>query len=175
MGFNFRVSKGEITVLLKTKHIIKKGGLYFPRKTFEACRYTCIYISIFQSVSQSCFSPGIYKHFTYQIDILVIETLPPEYQFDVVLSGSVRNDIYLTLEKAEFDRGRKKAEKNVEVVVTTLDSNGKEIPVSLFKDIYRIQVSPKQYLFIKASFLLIYQFKKLFVLKIAKNNEKECF
>jgi len=47
-----------------------------------------------------------------------------------VFVGAIRNDIYLTLVSAEFDRGRKKSEKNVEVQVSVFDSRGNLIPVS---------------------------------------------
>ncbi|XP_067684001.1 dedicator of cytokinesis protein 3-like isoform X3 [Haliotis asinina] len=47
---------------------------------------------------------------------------------DTINPGEVRNDLYLTLVNSEFDRGSKKAAKNVEVTVTVYDSNGDLIP-----------------------------------------------
>ncbi|XP_048252817.1 dedicator of cytokinesis protein 3-like isoform X2 [Haliotis rufescens] len=47
---------------------------------------------------------------------------------DSINPGEVRNDLYLTLVNSEFDRGSKKAAKNVEVTVTVFDSNGDMIP-----------------------------------------------
>ncbi|XP_046548720.1 dedicator of cytokinesis protein 3-like isoform X2 [Haliotis rubra] len=47
---------------------------------------------------------------------------------DSINPGEVRNDLYLTLVNSEFDRGSKKAAKNVEVTVTVYDSNGDLIP-----------------------------------------------
>jgi hypothetical protein len=37
----------------------------------------------------------------------------------------------VTIQSAEFDRGNKKAQKNVEVNVTVFDAEGNKIPVSL--------------------------------------------
>ncbi|KAJ8302317.1 hypothetical protein KUTeg_021304 [Tegillarca granosa] len=39
----------------------------------------------------------------------------------------VRNDLYVTLDCADFERGGKKAQKNVEVVVKVFDKNGSQI------------------------------------------------
>ncbi|XP_060079192.1 dedicator of cytokinesis protein 4-like [Ylistrum balloti] len=56
-------------------------------------------------------------------------TVIPKLSFtDLIINpGQLRNDIYLTLVSGEYDRGKKKSEKNVEIVVTALDSNGVEI------------------------------------------------
>ncbi|KAK6177339.1 hypothetical protein SNE40_015458 [Patella caerulea] len=47
---------------------------------------------------------------------------------DVVNPGEVRNDLYITICSAEFERGSKKAAKNVEVDVTVYDEGGHIIP-----------------------------------------------
>lgn len=44
-------------------------------------------------------------------------------------AGEVRNDVYLELREGDFDRDGKKAQKNVEVKVTVLDKEGRNIPV----------------------------------------------
>ncbi|KDR16623.1 Dedicator of cytokinesis protein 3, partial [Zootermopsis nevadensis] len=44
---------------------------------------------------------------------------------DVIMPGDVRNDLYLTLEKGEFERGGKSTGKNIEVTILVLDSEGK--------------------------------------------------
>lgn len=49
--------------------------------------------------------------------------------FCLILSGEVRNDLYVTLKCADLDRGNKKSQKNVEVKVTVLNEAGKLIPV----------------------------------------------
>ncbi|XP_069142265.1 dedicator of cytokinesis protein 4-like [Argopecten irradians] len=56
-------------------------------------------------------------------------TVIPKLSFtDLIINpGQLRNDIYLTLVSGEYERGRKKSEKNVEIVVTALTSNGEEI------------------------------------------------
>ncbi|ESO90447.1 hypothetical protein LOTGIDRAFT_63886, partial [Lottia gigantea] len=46
----------------------------------------------------------------------------------VVNPGEVRNDLYLTINCAEFDRGTKKSAKNVEIDISVFDINGVIIP-----------------------------------------------
>ncbi|KAI4876095.1 hypothetical protein NFI96_024678, partial [Prochilodus magdalenae] len=46
---------------------------------------------------------------------------------EIILPGNVRNDIYVTLLQGEFDRGKKKTPKNVEVVMRVLDDEGNSI------------------------------------------------
>lgn len=41
---------------------------------------------------------------------------------DVIMPGDVRNDLYLTLERGEVERGGKSTGKNIEVTVLVLDS-----------------------------------------------------
>lgn len=43
---------------------------------------------------------------------------------DVVLPGDVRNDLFLTLDHGEFERGGKSTAKNIEVSILVCDSNG---------------------------------------------------
>ncbi|XP_041975951.1 dedicator of cytokinesis protein 4 isoform X2 [Aricia agestis] len=46
---------------------------------------------------------------------------------DVIMPGDVRNDLYLTLEKAEFERGGKSTAKNVLATVSVHDDTGQVI------------------------------------------------
>ncbi|KOB73369.1 Uncharacterized protein OBRU01_10868 [Operophtera brumata] len=46
---------------------------------------------------------------------------------DVIMPGDVRNDLYLTLEKAEFERGGKSTAKNVLATVNVHDNTGQVI------------------------------------------------
>lgn len=46
-----------------------------------------------------------------------------------VSTGYVRNDIYVTLLQGEFDRGKKKTPKNVEVMMSVLDEEGNPMEV----------------------------------------------
>ena len=46
------------------------------------------------------------------------------------LPGDTRNDIYVTLEHGQFEKGSKRAERNVEVSVEAVDNQGNIIPVS---------------------------------------------
>lgn len=41
---------------------------------------------------------------------------------DVIMPGDVRNDLYIILEKGEFERGGKSTGKNIEVAIVVLDS-----------------------------------------------------
>ncbi|XP_066902048.1 dedicator of cytokinesis protein 3 isoform X2 [Halyomorpha halys] len=43
---------------------------------------------------------------------------------DVIMPGDVRNDLYLTLERGEFERGGKSTGKNIEVTILVLDAEG---------------------------------------------------
>uniref|UniRef100_A0A8D9BP44 Dedicator of cytokinesis protein 3 n=1 Tax=Cacopsylla melanoneura TaxID=428564 RepID=A0A8D9BP44_9HEMI len=43
---------------------------------------------------------------------------------DVIMPGDVRNDLYLILERGEFEKGGKSTGKNIEVTVQVLDSDG---------------------------------------------------
>ena len=40
---------------------------------------------------------------------------------DVIMPGDVRNDLYLFLERGEFERGGKSTGKNIEVTILVLD------------------------------------------------------
>lgn len=42
---------------------------------------------------------------------------------DVIMPGDVRNDLYLLLEKGEFERGGKSTGKNIEVTILVLDAD----------------------------------------------------
>ena len=44
-------------------------------------------------------------------------------------AGLVRNDIYVTLEHGVFEKGSKRAERNVEVAIAVVNSSGQILPV----------------------------------------------
>lgn len=46
---------------------------------------------------------------------------------DVIMPGDVRNDLFFTLEKGEFERGGKSTAKNIEIKVSVLDASGNVI------------------------------------------------
>lgn len=46
-----------------------------------------------------------------------------------VVAGIVRNDFYVTLLQGEFDRGKKKTPKNVEVILSVHDDEGNPMEV----------------------------------------------
>jgi hypothetical protein len=49
--------------------------------------------------------------------------------------GDIRNDLYLTLERGEFERGGKSVQKNIEVTVYVLYADGDTLKVR--KDVAR--------------------------------------
>lgn len=50
---------------------------------------------------------------------------------DVIMPGDVRNDLYLYLDRGEFERGGKSTGKNIEVTVIVLDSEKTVLKVLL--------------------------------------------
>lgn len=50
---------------------------------------------------------------------------------DVIMPGDVRNDLYLLLEKGEFERGGKSTGKNIEVTVVILDGEKNVVRVRI--------------------------------------------
>ncbi|XP_072538135.1 dedicator of cytokinesis protein 5 isoform X2 [Salminus brasiliensis] len=69
-----------------------------------------------------------YPHFVDRSTAIVRKMGFPE----IILPGNVRNDIYVTLLQGEFDRGKKKTPKNVEVVMSVLDDEGNQIEKAIF-------------------------------------------
>uniref|UniRef100_A0A0S7ESS0 DOCK5 n=2 Tax=Poeciliopsis prolifica TaxID=188132 RepID=A0A0S7ESS0_9TELE len=51
---------------------------------------------------------------------------------EIILPGNVRNDIYVTLLQGEFDRGKKKTPKNVEVILSVHDDEGNPMQKAIF-------------------------------------------
>ncbi|XP_055305427.1 dedicator of cytokinesis protein 3 isoform X2 [Sitodiplosis mosellana] len=47
---------------------------------------------------------------------------------DIIMPGDVRNDLFLAIDRGEFERAGKSTAKNIEVLVSIIDSNGKLIP-----------------------------------------------
>ena len=50
--------------------------------------------------------------------------------------GINRNDVYITLEKGEYDKGTKTAQKNVEVAVVVVNDSGEIRQVSSVHSLY---------------------------------------
>lgn len=46
--------------------------------------------------------------------------------------GDIRNDLYLTLEKGDFERGGKSVQKNIEVTMYVLYADGEILKVSAY-------------------------------------------
>ena len=47
----------------------------------------------------------------------------------VLVSGDIRNDLYLSLERGDFERGGKSVQKNIEVTVYVLYADGEILKV----------------------------------------------
>ncbi|CAL8347289.1 unnamed protein product [Lota lota] len=69
-----------------------------------------------------------YPHFVDRATAIVGKMGFPE----IILPGNVRNDIYVTLLHGEFDRGKKKTPKNVEVIVSVHDNDGNPMEKAIF-------------------------------------------
>ncbi|XP_035022026.1 dedicator of cytokinesis protein 5 isoform X1 [Hippoglossus stenolepis] len=69
-----------------------------------------------------------YPHFVDRSTAIVRKMGFPE----IILPGIVRNDIYITLLQGEFDRGKKKTPKNVEVILTVHDDEGNPMEKAIF-------------------------------------------
>uniref|UniRef100_A0A4W6F540 Dedicator of cytokinesis 5 n=1 Tax=Lates calcarifer TaxID=8187 RepID=A0A4W6F540_LATCA len=69
-----------------------------------------------------------YPHFVDRSTAIVRKMGFPE----IILPGNVRNDIYVTLVQGEFDRGKKKTPKNVEVILTVHDDEGNPMEKAIF-------------------------------------------
>ncbi|KAG7491049.1 hypothetical protein JOB18_047986 [Solea senegalensis] len=69
-----------------------------------------------------------YPHFVDRSTAVVRKMGFPE----IILPGNVRNDIYVTLLQGEFDRGKKKTPKNVEVILTVHDDEGNPMEKAIF-------------------------------------------
>lgn len=59
---------------------------------------------------------------------------------DVIMPGDVRNDLYLTLERAEFERGGKSTAKNVLATVSVHDNTGQVISVSTWNHFFYCRI-----------------------------------
>ncbi|XP_015198521.1 dedicator of cytokinesis protein 5 isoform X2 [Lepisosteus oculatus] len=69
-----------------------------------------------------------YPHFVDRTTAIVRKMGFPE----IILPGNVRNDIYVTLVQGEFDRGKKKTPKNVEVIMSVMDEEGLPMEKAIF-------------------------------------------
>ncbi|XP_071338354.1 dedicator of cytokinesis protein 5 isoform X2 [Trachinotus anak] len=69
-----------------------------------------------------------YPHFVDRSTAIVRKMGFPE----IILPGNVRNDFYITLVQGEFDRGKKKTPKNVEVILTVHDDEGNLMEKAIF-------------------------------------------
>jgi len=68
-----------------------------------------------------------------------------------LVQGDIRNDLYLTLERGDFERGGKSVQKNIEVTMYVLYADGEILKVSRCpaKEMQLIltQITPEQHFF----------------------------
>lgn len=63
--------------------------------------------------------------------VIAYKYMREAHELSVVLfPGNVRNDFYVTLLQGEFDRGKKKTPKNVEVILSVHDDEGNPMEVT---------------------------------------------
>jgi len=60
---------------------------------------------------------------------------------EIILPNDVRNDLYVTLVSAEFHKGTKSSDKNIEVTVTAHNDSGAVINVRTFKKSFIIFIA----------------------------------
>uniref|UniRef100_A0AAQ6A1Q9 Dedicator of cytokinesis 5 n=1 Tax=Amphiprion ocellaris TaxID=80972 RepID=A0AAQ6A1Q9_AMPOC len=94
---------------------------YIPLVSASLNFFTCFLAGLFVTLK---LLPGDlaqvrkdYPHFVDRSTAIVRKMGFPE----IILPGNVRNDIYVTLLQGEFDRGKKKTPKNVEVILSVHD------------------------------------------------------
>lgn len=51
------------------------------------------------------------------------------FNVSVLVPGDIRNDLYLTLERGDFERGGKSVQKNIEVTIYVLYADGEILKV----------------------------------------------
>jgi hypothetical protein len=51
---------------------------------------------------------------------------------NVIMPGDVRNDLYLTIDRGNFDRGGKAAARNIEVTVVVIDQDGNAVDKCIY-------------------------------------------
>lgn len=56
---------------------------------------------------------------------------PSAFSYLPAPAGEMRNDLYVTLEKGEFEKGGKSVAKNVEITVYVLDIDGQVLKVKV--------------------------------------------
>lgn len=65
----------------------------------------------------------------YLIVCIINDSWPFFFCF-AVSAGEMRNDLYITLERGEFEKGGKSVARNVEITVSVLDADGQILKVN---------------------------------------------
>lgn len=60
------------------------------------------------------------------------------YCMAFTFAGDIRNDLYVTLEKGEFERGGKSVQKNIEVTMHVLYADGENLRVRTHRHIVHV-------------------------------------
>ncbi|XP_036306330.1 dedicator of cytokinesis protein 5 isoform X2 [Pipistrellus kuhlii] len=74
--------------------------------------------------------PQVQKNFSHLVDRSTAIARKMGFP-EIILPGDVRNDIYVTLIHGEFDKGKKKTPKNVEVTMSVCDEEGNTLEKAL--------------------------------------------
>ncbi|XP_070272709.1 dedicator of cytokinesis protein 5 isoform X1 [Myotis yumanensis] len=74
--------------------------------------------------------PQVQKNFSHLVDRSTAIARKMGFP-EIILPGDVRNDIYVTLVHGEFDKGKKKTPKNVEVTMSVCDEEGNTLEKAL--------------------------------------------
>uniref|UniRef100_A0A671Y8T4 Dedicator of cytokinesis 4b n=1 Tax=Sparus aurata TaxID=8175 RepID=A0A671Y8T4_SPAAU len=64
---------------------------------------------------------------------------------DVIMPGEMRNDLYVTLEKGEFEKGGKSVARNVEITVYVLDIDGQILKVRTQRQLFSGEPGADEY------------------------------
>ncbi|XP_071162209.1 dedicator of cytokinesis protein 4-like isoform X6 [Mytilus edulis] len=121
-GVSSGANIGSSAKLGSSSALSKAGGNVGMSLTFDVS----VYDGDLQSVKTDY--PVLFtKDITIIPKLSQFDVINPAFYVDTVIRGEVRNDIYLTLSEAQFERGNKKSQKNVEVVVTVYNSKGKVV------------------------------------------------
>uniref|UniRef100_A0A673CH10 Dedicator of cytokinesis 5 n=1 Tax=Sphaeramia orbicularis TaxID=375764 RepID=A0A673CH10_9TELE len=109
----FGVAVMDITDIASTGFIL----CVYASLNFFACLLAGLFVTLKLLPGDLAQVRKDYPHFVDRSTAIVRKMGFPE----IILPGNVRNDIYVTLLQGEFDRGKKKTPKNVEVILSVHD------------------------------------------------------
>ena len=93
-----------------------------PFCTTKTGCFSCIQYSVFWVGLEPC------RHYCPHYETCKVCNSP------LLTSGDVRNDLYLTVERGDFERGGKSVQKNMEVTVYVVYADGEPLQVEQTSD-----------------------------------------